>query len=263
MPPPTVTDKDLARRRNLLLGAMLSPFVLALIPFVIFLAITLILTGTPAFALSSFLIGVIFTILGFFIGIGFSVYFLIKRRRLTRALKERIAVRGIPAEDVEWFRDEMRPAERRALAALKNADPILEDAYRETLASRLTASRILRSVRSELAAVRRRENRLKQIHPGGLTERHLAEIGKDRKKIEEIQTEARELLSEAEIRLQMIEAAAARGGNLSDMQIALEKLAGRAGNLPLALEAARITEETADEIARLSGGEVDERLPGQ
>ncbi|MCV4677072.1 hypothetical protein OFC08_29735, partial [Escherichia coli] len=93
------------------------------------------------------------------------------------------------AEYVDWFRSEMRPAERRALAAMKSADPIIEDAYRETLASRLTASRILRSVRSEIAATRRRENKLKQIHRGNAG-RYLAEIAKDREKIEAIQTEA-------------------------------------------------------------------------
>lgn len=242
-----ITARDLARRRNLLAGALLSPVILTLLPFAVFLIITLILTGTPVFAISSFLLGLILSALGFIIGLGFSAFFLVKRQRFTNEMRERIAARGIPAEYVDWFRSEMRPAERRALAAMKSADPIIEDAFRETLASRLTASRILRSVRSEIAATRRRENKLKQIHRGNAG-RFLAEIAKDREKIEAIQTEARELLAESESRLQMIEAAAARGGNLADIRVALDKLALRAESLPIALEAARISEEVPDEL---------------
>jgi len=242
-----ITARELVRRKNLLIAAAASPIVLSLLPFLLFVVLSLILTGMPVFAVSSFLLGFILAIVGLFIGTGLTVYFLFKRRRFTVELKERIAARGIPPKYVDWFRGEMRPAERRALAAMATADPILEDAYRETLASRLTASRILRSVRSELAAARRRENRLRQI-PRANAKRFLVEIEKDRNKIEEIQAEAKEMLAEAESRLQMIEAAAARGGNLSDIQVALDKLAGRARSLPIALEAARINEDLLTEL---------------
>lgn len=242
-----ITTRDLARRRNLLIAAVASPFVLSALPFLLFLLISLVLTGMPAFAISSLLLGILLSIAGFVIGTGFSAYFLVKRHRFTAELKERIAARGIPPDYVHWFRGEMRPAERRALAAMANADPLMEDAYRETLASRLTASRILRSICSELAAARRRENRLRQI-PQTSAKRYLDELERDRKKIEDVQAEAKEMLAEAESRLQMIEAAAARGGNLADIRIALDKLASRAENLPLALEAARLTESAIAEL---------------
>lgn len=242
-----ITTRDLARRRNLLIAAIASPVVLAALPFLLFLVISLVLAGMPGFAISSVLLGILLSIAGFVIGTGFSVYFLIKRHRYTAELRERIAARGIPPDYVHWFRREMRPAERRALAAMATADPLMEDAYRETLASRLTASRILRSIRSELAAARRRENRLREI-PQESARRYLEELERDRKKIEEVQAEAKEMLAEAESRLQMIEAAAARGGNLTDIRIALDKLASRAASLPLALEAARLTESTIAEL---------------
>ena len=56
------------------------------------------------------------------------------------------------------------------------------------------------------------------------------------------------MLSEAEARLQMIEAAASRGGNLADSELALKKLSARSKELPLALESAKMTEEIRKEL---------------
>jgi len=56
------------------------------------------------------------------------------------------------------------------------------------------------------------------------------------------------MLIEAESRLQMIEAAAMRGGGLADSELALKKLSARTAELPIALEAARIHQEAVDEL---------------
>jgi hypothetical protein len=62
------------------------------------------------------------------------------------------------------------------------------------------------------------------------------------------------MLAEAESRLEMIEASAARGGTFADSEVALKKLAARASQLPLALEAARIHEEAVAELEKDDDG---------
>jgi hypothetical protein len=76
----------------------------------------------------------------------------------------------------------------------------------------------------------------------------LGEIGRDAEKLESIHAEAREMLSAAEARLQMIESAAARGSSIADSELALKKLSARAESLPLALEEAKLTEEIRREL---------------
>jgi hypothetical protein len=58
------------------------------------------------------------------------------------------------------------------------------------------------------------------------------------------------MLAEAESRLQMIEAAASRGGSIADSELALKKLTARTAQLPLALESARMTEEIRLELEK-------------
>ena len=127
---------------------------------------------------------------------------------------------------------------------------MLEDAYRETLASRLTATRIVRSSKKELLLAKRRRSKIKQL--SRLTpesaEKFTSEIVRDIEKIESISDEATLMLAEAESRLQMIEAAAARGSHLADSELALKKLSARASELPLALEEARMAEEIRKEL---------------
>jgi hypothetical protein len=56
------------------------------------------------------------------------------------------------------------------------------------------------------------------------------------------------MLAEAEARLQMIEAAGSRGGSFSEYEVALKKLENRAGEEPLALEAAKLADEIRKEL---------------
>jgi hypothetical protein len=58
------------------------------------------------------------------------------------------------------------------------------------------------------------------------------------------------MLAEAESRLHMIEAAAMRGSNIADNELALKKLTARTSELPLALEAAKMEEEIRRELEK-------------
>lgn len=248
-----ISDRDLARGRNLKLAGISAPAVLTLLPVAIFILLTIVLSGAPIFAISSFVLGIFATIAGLLIGLGFSAYFFVKHQRWTTEMRERIAANGIGADEIDWFRKEMRPAEKRALKSMDVADPLLADAYRETLASRLTATRIVRSSKKELQVAKRREIKLKSLKAGN-TKRFLEQLKEDTAKIEAIHVESKQMLAEAESRLEMIEASAARGGTFADSEVALKKLAARASQLPLALEAARIHEEAVAELEKDDNG---------
>lgn len=243
----SITDRDLARGRNLRIAAVSTPIALTVLPLALFVILTAIVSGTPTLVISSLFFGFVATLIGFLIGAGLSGYFFVKHQRWTAEMREKIAVGGIGANEIDWFRKELKPSEKRALKALKAADPLIEDAYRETLASRLTATRIVRSSRRELQAAKRREFKLKSLKAEN-TQQFLRQLKADTEKLASIHEEAKQMLIESESRLEMIEAAGARGGSLADTEVALKKLAARASQLPLALEAARIHEEAVLEI---------------
>ena len=242
-----ITRRDLARGRNLKIAAIASPPVLATIPFVIFLLLTLVLGSTPPIAATFFFLGLIFTVIGFVLGLALSGFFIYRRSSWSYELRERIAARGIRAEEIDWFRHELKSSEKQGLRLLSGRDPLLADAYRETLSSRLTASRIVKSSRKELLLMQKRQNKLK-YNKSESSKRFRSELEEDIRKIRSINGEAKEMLAEAEARLQMIEVAGVRGTSVADSELALKKLSNRAAELPLALESARMTEEIRQEL---------------
>jgi hypothetical protein len=143
----------------------------------------------------------------------------------------------------------MKPSERQALKQISGRDPLLADAYRETLASRLTASRIVNMSKRELLLMQRRQNKLKYYKTES-SKRFLEELDTDIAKIRSINAEAKEMLTEAEARLQMIDVASLRGSSIADSELALKKLSARASELPLALESAKLTEEIRKELEK-------------
>jgi hypothetical protein len=143
----------------------------------------------------------------------------------------------------------MNPNERQALKQITARDPLLADAYRETLASRITASRIVGMSKRELLLMQRRQNKLKYYKTES-SQRFLEELDKDISKIRSINEEAKEMLTEAQARLQMIDVASLRGSSIADSELALKKLSARASELPLALESAKLTEEIREELER-------------
>lgn len=202
--------------------------------------------------------GGIAAVLAFLIGLVVSIVLLRRRSLLLRDLRERIAAHGVRAEYVDLFRNELKPAEKRALKSIGSRDLLLADAYKETLASRITATRIVRTSKKELLLSKRRENSLKQLK-SAKNEAFLEQTAKDIERVSEIHDEARAMLVEAEARLRMIEAAAARGGSVADSELALKKLSARASQLPLALEAAKMTDDIRRELEEDLENEKDAR----
>jgi hypothetical protein len=245
-----IPKRELARGRNLKIAAVSAPIVLSVVPAVVFLLLMFLFGSTPPVAATFFFIGLILTIVGFVIGLGLSAFFAIRHSSWTKEMRERIAADGIKAEEIEWFRNELKTNEKRALREMQRTDPMLEDAYRETLASRLTATRIIKSSKKELVLARKRQTKLRQLKRLNKesSEKFKAEIDRDMEQIGSINEEAKQMLAEAESRLQLIEAAAARGSHLADSELALKKLSARAAELPLALEEAKMTEEIKREL---------------
>lgn len=242
-----VTDRELARGRNLKVAAWTAPILLTGIPAVVFLALTLIFGSTPPVAVTLFFFGVVVTTIGFIAGLAASGLFAYRLSNWTKEMREKIAADGIRAEEIEWFRHELKSNEKRALKDIGRSDLLLADAYRETLASRLTATRIVKSSKKELFLTQRRKAKLKQLKSEKADD-FRSQIDNDAAKIASINEEAKLMLIEAEARLQMIEAAATRGRSLADSELALKKLSARSQTLPIALEEARMTDEIKREL---------------
>lgn len=230
-------------------AAVAAPIVLSVIPAALFLAFFILFGSTPPTAFTIFFVGLVVTIAGFIAGLVTSGILAYKHTVWSAQMRERIAADGIRADEIDWFKNELKASEKRSLRLIESADALLADAYRETLASRLTASRIVKTSRRELADTQRRRVRLKNLKTENSKEfQH--QIGRDAQKIENINREAKEMLAEAESRLQMIEAAALRGSSLADSQLALKKLFARSQQLPLALEDAKAHEQLVTQLEK-------------
>lgn len=253
-----ITPAELNRGRRLAIGGVAAPILLTTVPAVVTLLLVLLSSGGPPVAAVIFFIGMIVTAIGFLAGLVISGVLFARRSRWTNEMRERIAADGIKAEEIEWFRHELRSNEKRALKAVEARDLLLADAYRETLASRLTATRIVRSSKKELQLAQKRQRNLKQLK-SSRSDEFQAEIAKDVEKIAKINDEAKNMLAEAESRLQMIEAAASRQGGLAESELALKKLTARSSELPLALEAAKMSEEIRQELEKEDPKLLDEK----
>lgn len=242
-----VTGRELTKAKTMKIGAWSAPFALSLIPFLIFFVLFIFFGTTPPLAATYLFLGIISAVIGFIIGLIVSGFLAYSYSNWLKKVRERIAVRGIRAEEVQWFKNELTSTEKKTLKAIEARDLLLADAYRETLASRLTASRIIKSSRQELMLAQRRQNKLKYLKSEKSSD-FQEEVKKDIEKLSEIKTEAEQMLTESETRLQMIDAAAMRGTTLADSEVALKKLSARSAELPLALESARMEDEIRREL---------------
>jgi hypothetical protein len=241
-----ITTKDLTKDKALRYGAWASPFVLSAIPALIFFIIG-ILSFTPASVAFFFFLAAVSLLGGFILGLIISGGLMIYRSKWLADVRERLAVDGIKAEEVRWFMHELKSDEKKTLKELETNNLLLADAFRETLATRLTATRIIKSSKQELLLVKRREGKLKRL-TSETTQVLLKELKSDRENLEKINKEADEMRMEAEARLQMIDAASRRGTNLADTELTLKKLSARSEQLPLALEALKMEEEIRREL---------------
>ncbi len=242
-----VTKRELAKGRRLKIAAVAAPTTLTLLPLAGTLAATFLFGVSPPVAATILFLGLMITALGFVVGAGVSIFSMIRYSGWSRDMRERIAADGIRAEELDWFRGELRASERRKLKEMERGDPLIADSYRDALASKLTAKRIVRSSNQELLATRRRQGKLKHLKTANV-ERYAEQFASDAEKLKAINEEAKQMMIEAESRIQLIEAASARGGGIADSELALKKLSSRTLELPHMLEEAKITDEILKEL---------------
>jgi hypothetical protein len=240
-----ITRRDAAKDKALKYGAWSAPVLLSVVPAVTLFIFSLFASGatTAMFVFFSLIALVVGLLLGLIVTGGILYY----RSRWLAEVRERLAVDGIKASEVDWFKHELTTTEKKSLKEIERKDLLLADAFRDTLAARMTATRILKSTNQELLLVQRRQGKLKYLkseNSANLQE----ELKNDLEKLSKIKTEAEEMRVEAETRLQMIEAAARRGGSIADSELALKKLSARTSELPLALESAKMEDEIRREL---------------
>ena len=242
-----VTKGDLAKEKALKYGAIAAPVALSVVPAAILFILGFIFGSTPPAAAMFFFLSLISLIGGFVLGLAASGGLMYYRSKWLKNVRERIAVDGIKADEVRWFTNELTTAEKKALKEVELKDLLLADAFRDTLAARLTATRIRKSTNHELLLVKRRKNKLKYLKSDNSKELQ-KDLEVDLEKLKKIKSEADEMRVEAETRLQMIEAAARRGSNFADNELALKKLSYRTAELPLALESAKMADNIKREL---------------
>jgi len=224
-------------------------------PLLVFLLVTL---PVPAYFLFRYFtvernpgeeLLVALTTLGFFALFGMlaSFFVLTYRRIWERRLRERLAVDGVTADELSLFASELEPEQRRTLREMEARNPLLADAYRETLAARLTASRVLARARTDAEQVERRLQSLSGLQARGRAEVE-EDLRKDRERLERVRREADEYGSEMDARLQLIEAVASRDASQAETELALKRLGTVRDNRPLALDSIRYDQEALEEI---------------
>ncbi len=242
-----LTRRDYRKKALTLYGAWTAPILTALPLPIVFLVLFFLFGVNPASAALFFFLAVISAAAGFALGLVLMMLLFWYRNNWLKNLREQLAADGIKTSEVEWFDHELTTAERNSLKELEGRDRLLADAFRETLASRLTATRILKSSKNELLLVKRRQNKLKYLESEN-TKTLKDELADDQKRLEVVRNEAEGLLTESKTRLEMIEAAARRGTALAGNEQALKQLSERSAQLPLALESARLEDEVRREL---------------
>lgn len=180
--------------------------------------------------------------LGFALGLVIAAILLMYRRIWLSKLRDRLASDGITANEVVWFRSELTSAERKSLAEIEQSNPLLADAYMETLANRLTASRIMARSRKEMLRVERHINRARTVRTAesAALQEDLAE---DHKRLKQLHQQASEHLSQAKTRLQVIETTASRKLTEGETDMMMQRLGSSQDQLPLVLEIAQLEQQ--------------------
>ena len=224
-------------------------FVLSTVPLpIVFLVLFLAASATDTAAIY-LLLSFVSMGLGLVVGLVTVIFLLIYRRRWLSLLRDRLASDGITAAEVDWFMPELTSDERKTWNELKASNPLLADAYCETLAARLTATRIIARARGETLRVERQINRTRNIR-GVDTGQLLNDLMRDRERADGLKKEATVRLAEARTRLQTIEAAANRRLSQKETDLMLQRLAASQEQFPLALEMANLEQRALTEIGQ-------------
>ncbi len=222
-------------------------FFMVSIPVPIVFLVLFLAAGTTEAAAIYLLLSFVSLGLGLVVGLLVLFMLLFYRRRWQSRFRDRLASDGITAAEVPWFTSELSSEERKTWGELKQKNPLLADAYCETLAARLTATRIIARARGETLKVERQINRTRNIR-GVDTTKLLADLLSDRQRSDELRKEATVRLSETKARLQTIEAAANRSLSQTETDVMLRRLAASQEHFPLALEIANLEEAALREI---------------
>ncbi len=223
------------RTFQLLSWAPWVSLVIATLPVpVVFLILFFAATATDSAAIY-LLLSFVSMGLGLVVGLLALIMLFLYRRRWQGRLRDRLAADGITATEVEWFTSELSSEERKTWAQLKQQNPLLADAYCETLAARLTATRIIARARGATLKVERQINRARKLS-GVDTSALLSDLLSDHERSDELRKEATLRLAESKARLQAIEAAANRGLSQKETDSMLRRLAASQEHFPLILE---------------------------
>ncbi len=237
-----ITSRDLLKDKMLTYTAWLAPVLFSFLP-----AIIVFLFGFFSVNAALIFLSVFIFFGGLLLGLITSGTSLFYRSRWWTKMRERLAVDGIKTEEVKWFMHELKGSEKKSLKELETTNLLLADAYRETLATRLTSTRILKSAKQEILLVQRRQTKLKQLK-SETSEVLTKDLTADREKLEKIKNDSEQMRIEAETRLQMIEAASRRGTSFVDNELTLKRLNAHSKELPLALQSLKMEEELRKEF---------------
>lgn len=214
---------------------------------VVFLILFMAAATTDAAAIY-FLLSFVSLGLGLVVGLFLLLMLFLYRKRWHARLRDRLAVDGITAGEVPLFISELSSEERKTWAELKQKNPLLADAYCETLAARLTATRIIGRARAQTLKIERQINRTRNIR-GVDTSTLLNDLLSDRQSSEDLRKEATARLFETKARLQTIEAAANRKLSQTETDFMLRRLEASQAQFPLALEIASLEEAALQEAS--------------
>lgn len=236
-----LSSKDAATARLLKFAPWLALPIVTFPAPLLFLVLFLTSTATDSAAVFLLLAGLSLA-LGFALGLMIAAILLLYRRKWLSKLRDRLASDGITANEVVWFRSELTSAERAALKEIEQSNPLLADAYLETLASRLTASRIITRSKRELLRVERRLNRARIL--GTPEAKALQEdLTADHERVKHLLAQANDHLAKARTRLQVIEATASRKLSQGDTDLMMQRLGSAQDQLPLVLEIAQLEQQ--------------------
>lgn len=234
------TQDELASRLLTWVPTIMTGLMIVPLP-VLFLVLFLTSSGTDtaAFYLVLSLVS---------LGLGLAVAFLILiafglyRRGWKRRLRDRLAADGITAAELTWFQPELTTEEKKTWRELETMNPLLADAYAETLAARLTATRIAAKARGEGMRIERQINRTRHLRNAD-TSSLLEDLINDREKADSICKEAKMREVQAKARLQTIDAAAHRELTEAETSVMLSRLHASQDQIPIGLEIARLEQE--------------------
>jgi hypothetical protein len=237
-------DQTLAR---VLRFAPLVAFLLTALPAPVFFVLLFLSANATDSAAVYLLLSALSLGLGTALGLLLAIILIIYKRKWLARLRDKLAADGITADEVVWFHSELTTAERKSLAQIKRSNPLLADAYLETLAARLTATKIIAKSRRQLMEVERRINRVRVLTTPD-TAPLLEDLESDREDLNRIRGHAGEHLVKAKTRLQMIEATASRTLDQAETELMMRRLSAAQDQLPLVLEMANLEKQALKEV---------------